>query len=112
MGSSSWGVRQHISLRGFVNGLKIQEREAFHECLLRLARDPEVDGVVKRPLNGKYQYRDAEFTLPYTWYPVDTDEGGWGYLVKVLGAGRTSDVDADPLILWKWLHLSQHGKIL
>lgn len=109
---NAWGARCHKLVRKFRSELTPAEVEDFNTCLLGLSRNPQLDEVTKFQLTGYYLYRDDQFVLLYSWQPVASDDGGWGYLVTVYGAARTSEFEQDNMVVWKWWTQSNQGHIM
>lgn len=100
--SRSWVVNCASNVNRFRKALSPEEAELFNECLLRICRDPHIDGIHKFMLPigfplVKLMYRDDNFVLIY--YPTQVNSPVLTRKIEVFKAARTRDFDAESATL-------------
>jgi hypothetical protein len=96
--SESWGMTCSWEVNSFRRTLYPYEAELFNECLVRIYREPRIDGIRKFMFRSRdpivdYLYRDNNFILIYYW--VQLKDSFAAYRVKVSHAGWTRDFEED-----------------
>ena len=94
VGSPNWIVECTSKVDNFRKALSPEEAELFNECLLRICRNPHVDGIHKFHVRTgfplvKLIYRDDNFMLIY--YPAQGSPPATMSKIYVLQAARTRD---------------------
>jgi len=94
--SSGWIVKCASKVNSFRETLSPEEAELFNECLVRICRNPNADGIHKTELRVRLpivdlMYRDDNFVLIY--YPTRITKPYKALNIYIFQATRVRDLD-------------------